>query len=61
MPGLMNRFTGAPLPLTASEISACVSGYALGMTASLTYSNPESQSVEGKSQHALQLPTDNIV
>ncbi|XP_073457641.1 von Willebrand factor A domain-containing protein 5B1 [Aquarana catesbeiana] len=46
MPGLMNRFTGAPLPLTASEISACVSGYALGMTASLTYSNPESQSVE---------------
>ncbi|KAM5126716.1 von Willebrand factor A domain-containing protein 5B1 [Mantella aurantiaca] len=46
MPGLMNRFTGAPLPLTASEISSCVSGYALGMTASLTYSNPEAQSVE---------------
>ncbi|XP_068097859.1 von Willebrand factor A domain-containing protein 5B1 isoform X2 [Hyperolius riggenbachi] len=46
MPGLMNRFTGAPLPLTTSEISACVSGYALGMTASLTYSNPEPQSVE---------------
>ncbi|XP_072282173.1 von Willebrand factor A domain-containing protein 5B1 isoform X2 [Pyxicephalus adspersus] len=46
MPGLMNRFTGAPLPLTASEISACVSGYALGMTASLTYSNPDAQSVE---------------
>ncbi|XP_018428154.1 PREDICTED: von Willebrand factor A domain-containing protein 5B1 [Nanorana parkeri] len=46
MPGLMNRFTGAPLPLTASEISACVSGYSLGMTASLTYSNPETQSVE---------------
>ncbi|XP_056397624.1 von Willebrand factor A domain-containing protein 5B1 [Hyla sarda] len=46
MPGLMNRFTGAPLPLTSAEISSCVSGYALGMTASLTYSNPEAQSVE---------------
>ncbi|XP_063798225.1 von Willebrand factor A domain-containing protein 5B1 [Pseudophryne corroboree] len=46
MPGLMNRFTGAPLPLTAAEISACVSGYALGMTASLTYSNPEAQPIE---------------
>ncbi|KAM4704490.1 von Willebrand factor A domain-containing protein 5B1 [Rhinophrynus dorsalis] len=46
MPGLLNRITGAPLPLTAAEISSCVSGYALGMTASLTYSNPESQPVE---------------
>ncbi|KAM9296999.1 von Willebrand factor A domain-containing protein 5B1, partial [Gastrophryne carolinensis] len=46
MPGLLNRLSGAPLPLTTSEISACVSGYALGMTASLTYSNPEPQSVE---------------
>ncbi|KAE8594665.1 hypothetical protein XENTR_v10019739 [Xenopus tropicalis] len=46
MPGLLNRITGAPLPLTAAEISACVSGYALGMTASLTYTNPESQPVE---------------
>ncbi|KAG9482755.1 hypothetical protein GDO78_011409 [Eleutherodactylus coqui] len=48
MPGLMNRFTGAPLPLTSAEISSCVSGYALGMTASLTYSNPEAQPVEGR-------------
>ncbi|XP_069466473.1 von Willebrand factor A domain-containing protein 5B1 [Ambystoma mexicanum] len=47
MPGLLNRSSGAPLPLTASEISSCVSGYALGMTASLTYSNPESQPIEG--------------
>ncbi|XP_053307638.1 von Willebrand factor A domain-containing protein 5B1 [Spea bombifrons] len=46
MPGLLNRITGAPLPLTTAEISACVSGYALGMTASLTYSNPDSQPVE---------------
>ncbi|KAM8927489.1 von Willebrand factor A domain-containing protein 5B1 isoform 2-T2 [Pelodytes ibericus] len=46
MPGLLNRITGAPLPLTAAEISACVSGYALGMTASLTYSNPDSQPIE---------------
>ncbi|XP_029433912.1 von Willebrand factor A domain-containing protein 5B1 [Rhinatrema bivittatum] len=47
MPGLLNRSSGAPLPLTAAEISSCVSGYALGMTASLTYSNPEPQSIEG--------------
>ncbi|MEE6482169.1 hypothetical protein FKM82_013168 [Ascaphus truei] len=46
MPGLLNRVTGAPLPLTSAEISSCVSGYALGMTASLTYSNPESQAIE---------------
>ncbi|KAM4609520.1 von Willebrand factor A domain-containing protein 5B1 [Discoglossus pictus] len=46
MPGLLNRVTGAPLPLTAAEISSCVSGYALGMTASLTYSNPDSQPIE---------------
>ncbi|XP_053545827.1 von Willebrand factor A domain-containing protein 5B1 [Bombina bombina] len=46
MPGLLNRITGAPLPLTAAEISACVSGYALGMTASLTYSNPDTQAIE---------------
>ncbi|OCT71092.1 von Willebrand factor A domain-containing protein 5B1 [Xenopus laevis] len=46
MPGLLNRITGAPLPLTAAEISSCVSGYALGMTAALTYTNLESQPVE---------------
>ncbi|XP_030078028.1 von Willebrand factor A domain-containing protein 5B1 [Microcaecilia unicolor] len=47
MPGLLNRSNGTPLPLTSAEISSCVSGYALGMTTSLTYSNPESQPIEG--------------
>nr|XP_033777040.1 von Willebrand factor A domain-containing protein 5B1 [Geotrypetes seraphini] len=47
MPGLLNRSSGTPLPLTNAEISSCVSGYALGITASLTYSNPDSQPIEG--------------
>lgn len=50
MPGLINRTTRSPLPLTASEVTSCVSGYAFGMTASLTYRNPETQAVEGKFQ-----------
>ncbi|NXG79334.1 VW5B1 protein, partial [Baryphthengus martii] len=48
MPGLINRMTHSPLPLTASEVTSCVSGYAFGMTALLTYSNPEAQAFEGK-------------
>ncbi|NXI37306.1 VW5B1 protein, partial [Galbula dea] len=48
MPGLINQTTRSPLPLTASEVTSCVSGYALGMTALLTYCNPEAQAIEGK-------------
>uniref|UniRef100_A0A8C8B4X7 von Willebrand factor A domain containing 5B1 n=1 Tax=Otus sunia TaxID=257818 RepID=A0A8C8B4X7_9STRI len=47
MPGLINRTTRSPLPLTASEVTSCVSGYAFGMTALLTYHNPEAQAFEG--------------
>ncbi|XP_019355584.2 von Willebrand factor A domain-containing protein 5B1 isoform X1 [Alligator mississippiensis] len=47
MPGLINRTTSCPLPLTASEVTSCVSGYAFGMTASLTYGNPETHPFEG--------------
>uniref|UniRef100_A0A663LPC7 von Willebrand factor A domain containing 5B1 n=1 Tax=Athene cunicularia TaxID=194338 RepID=A0A663LPC7_ATHCN len=47
MPGLINRMTRSPLPLTASEVTSCVSGYAFGMTALLTYRNTESQPFEG--------------
>ncbi|XP_032842521.2 von Willebrand factor A domain-containing protein 5B1 isoform X3 [Tyto alba] len=47
MPGLINRVTCSPLPLTASEVTSCVSGYAFGMTALLTYRNPEAQAFEG--------------
>uniref|UniRef100_A0A8C5KX45 von Willebrand factor A domain containing 5B1 n=1 Tax=Jaculus jaculus TaxID=51337 RepID=A0A8C5KX45_JACJA len=47
MPGLLNRFTGAALPLTASDVTSFVSGYALGLTASLTYGNLEAQPFQG--------------
>ncbi|XP_028921581.2 von Willebrand factor A domain-containing protein 5B1 [Ornithorhynchus anatinus] len=47
MPGLVNRSSGASLPLTASEVTSCVSGYAFGMTASLTYGNLETHPFEG--------------
>ncbi|KAL1777369.1 von Willebrand factor A domain-containing protein 5B1 [Sigmodon hispidus] len=47
MPGLLNRITGASLPLTASDVTSYVSGYALGLTASLTYGNLEAQPFQG--------------
>ncbi|XP_027760878.1 von Willebrand factor A domain-containing protein 5B1 [Empidonax traillii] len=47
MPGLINWATLSPLPLTASEVTSCVSGYAFGMTALLTYHNPDPQALEG--------------
>nr|XP_056721339.1 von Willebrand factor A domain-containing protein 5B1 [Euleptes europaea] len=47
MPGLINQTSNSPLPLTASEVTSCVSGYAFGMTASLTYGNSESHPFEG--------------
>uniref|UniRef100_A0A8C9L3I1 von Willebrand factor A domain containing 5B1 n=1 Tax=Pavo cristatus TaxID=9049 RepID=A0A8C9L3I1_PAVCR len=43
MPGLINQSSHCPLLLTASEVTSCVSGYALGMTASLTYRNLQAQ------------------
>ncbi|XP_045046315.2 von Willebrand factor A domain-containing protein 5B1 [Desmodus rotundus] len=47
MPGLLNQATGAALPLTASDVTSFVSGYALGLTASLTYGNLESLPFQG--------------
>ncbi|XP_036888807.1 von Willebrand factor A domain-containing protein 5B1 [Sturnira hondurensis] len=47
MPGLLNQTTGATLPLTASDVTSFVSGYALGLTASLTYGNLEAQPFQG--------------
>uniref|UniRef100_A0A8C5U2Q1 von Willebrand factor A domain containing 5B1 n=1 Tax=Malurus cyaneus samueli TaxID=2593467 RepID=A0A8C5U2Q1_9PASS len=47
MPGLINRVTLSRLPLIASEVTSCVSGYAFGMTALLTYHNPDPQALEG--------------
>nr|XP_012643125.1 von Willebrand factor A domain-containing protein 5B1 isoform X4 [Microcebus murinus] len=47
MPGLLNQITGAALPLTTSDVTSFVSGYALGLTASLTYGNLEAQPFQG--------------
>uniref|UniRef100_U3K7K3 von Willebrand factor A domain containing 5B1 n=1 Tax=Ficedula albicollis TaxID=59894 RepID=U3K7K3_FICAL len=47
MPGLINWATLSRLPLIASEVTSCVSGYAFGMTALLTYHNPDPQALEG--------------
>ncbi|NXX50885.1 VW5B1 protein, partial [Tricholaema leucomelas] len=57
MPGLINWTTHSPLPLTTSEVTSCVSGYAFGMTALLTYHNPEAQAFEGKFQ-GVKLPQE---
>lgn len=48
MPGLLNQVTGAALPLTTSDVTSFVSGYALGLTASLTYGNLEAQPFQGE-------------
>ncbi|KAM6435479.1 von Willebrand factor A domain-containing protein 5B1 isoform 2-T2 [Liasis olivaceus] len=47
MPGLINRTTSAILPLAASEVTSCVSGYAFGLTACLSYTNAETYPFEG--------------
>ncbi|XP_074162141.1 von Willebrand factor A domain-containing protein 5B1 isoform X2 [Sminthopsis crassicaudata] len=47
MPGLLNSNTWEPLPLTSSEITSCVQGYAFGLMASLTYENVEVQPFQG--------------
>ncbi|XP_078062685.1 von Willebrand factor A domain-containing protein 5B1 isoform X2 [Mustelus asterias] len=47
MPGLLNQSTWAPLPLKASGIKACTNGYSFRVSASLTYTNPETEPVEG--------------
>uniref|UniRef100_A0A8C4TI88 von Willebrand factor A domain containing 5B1 n=1 Tax=Erpetoichthys calabaricus TaxID=27687 RepID=A0A8C4TI88_ERPCA len=47
MPGLINRSKKCPLPLSSSEISACVRGYTLAITASLSYDNMEDHPIEG--------------
>ncbi|XP_034280137.1 von Willebrand factor A domain-containing protein 5B1 isoform X2 [Pantherophis guttatus] len=47
MPGLVNWTTSTVLPLAASEVTSCVSGYAFGMTACLSYRNSENHPFEG--------------
>uniref|UniRef100_A0A4W3H325 von Willebrand factor A domain containing 5B1 n=1 Tax=Callorhinchus milii TaxID=7868 RepID=A0A4W3H325_CALMI len=47
MPGLINQNNGSNLPLTSSEVTSCMMGYTLGISASLTYANPEDHPIEG--------------
>ncbi|KAG9329114.1 hypothetical protein JZ751_007613 [Albula glossodonta] len=47
MPGLINKGKRSTLPLSVSEITSCVRGYTLAMTASMTYNNIEDHSIEG--------------
>uniref|UniRef100_H3D4F0 von Willebrand factor A domain containing 5B1 n=1 Tax=Tetraodon nigroviridis TaxID=99883 RepID=H3D4F0_TETNG len=47
MPGLINKENRSALPLSVSDITSCVRGYTLAMTASLTYENIEDHAIEG--------------
>ncbi|KAM9855899.1 von Willebrand factor A domain-containing protein 5B1 [Aulostomus maculatus] len=47
MPGLMNKENRSALPLSVSDITSCVRGYTLAMTASMTYENIEDHEIEG--------------
>ncbi|KAI4887924.1 hypothetical protein NFI96_022449, partial [Prochilodus magdalenae] len=47
MPGLINKAKRSALPLSVSDITSCVRGYTLAMTASMTYENIEDHPVEG--------------
>lgn len=50
MPGLINKENRSALPLSVSDITSCVRGYTLAMTASLTYENIEDHAIEGEDQ-----------
>ncbi|XP_073326928.1 von Willebrand factor A domain-containing protein 5B1 [Pagrus major] len=47
MPGLINKENRGALPLSVSDITSCVRGYTLAMTASMTYENIEDHAIEG--------------
>ncbi|XP_068197991.1 von Willebrand factor A domain-containing protein 5B1 [Antennarius striatus] len=47
MPGLINKENRSALPLSVSDITSCVKGYTLAMTASMTYENIEDHAIEG--------------
>lgn len=48
MPGLINKENRSALPLSVSDITSCVRGYTLAMTASMTYENIEDHAIEGE-------------
>ncbi|XP_041954932.1 von Willebrand factor A domain-containing protein 5B1 [Alosa sapidissima] len=47
MPGLINKEKWKALPLSVSDVSSCIRGYTLAMTASLTYDNMDDHPIEG--------------
>uniref|UniRef100_A0A3P9LZF8 von Willebrand factor A domain containing 5B1 n=1 Tax=Oryzias latipes TaxID=8090 RepID=A0A3P9LZF8_ORYLA len=47
MTGLINKETRCALPLSVSDITSCVRGYTLALTASMTYENIEDHAIEG--------------
>ncbi|XP_043984098.1 von Willebrand factor A domain-containing protein 5B1 [Gambusia affinis] len=47
MPGLINKENQCALPLSVSDITCCVRGYTLALTASMTYENIEDHAIEG--------------
>ncbi|KAG7221671.1 hypothetical protein INR49_000038, partial [Caranx melampygus] len=47
MPGLINKENWSALPLSDSDITSCVRGYTLALTASMTYENIEDHAIEG--------------
>lgn len=51
MPGLINKENRTALPLSVSDITSCVRGYTLAMTASMTYENIEDHAIEGEFVH----------
>lgn len=55
MPGLINKEKWKALPLSVSDISSCVRGYTLAMTASLTYDNMEDHPIEGECHHHIHM------
>lgn len=48
MPGLINKGSQNALPLSVCEITSCVRGYTLALTASMTYNNFEDNPIEGE-------------
>lgn len=48
MTGLINKETRCALPLSVSDITSCVRGYTLALTASMTYENIEDHAIEGE-------------
>lgn len=56
MPGLINKESRCALPLSVCDITSCVRGYTLALTASMTYENIEDHAIEGESDRLVLRP-----